>query len=276
MHPEQAEFHLNPSLETPLTSNRIFRFATFQADRGRYQLQRGARNVKLERIPLELLFLLLEHNGQLVSREQMAAQLWGRDSLLDTERGINTAIRKIRRALEDDPRQPQFIGTVVSKGYRFLATLLPDCPDQEENLRIQSTAPLPEVATSDQDGEIRLRSFLIEAAGETPVLTCEVTVGTTALGRLTLAELELPSDVTLPLKPEDGLRLKLHGVRVSLTAKTTQAIQAFSVSVLQSEFGTRVTGSRRSIEDSRGNPSLRDHESGQFLTSQVAQSLDTH
>ena len=98
-----------------------------------------------------------------------------------------------------------------------------------------------------------------------PVLTCEVTVGTTALGRLTLAELELPSNVTLPLKPEDGLRLKLHGVRVSLTAKTTQAIQAFSVSVLQSEFGTRVTDSRRSSEESRGNPSLRDTSPGNSL-----------
>jgi DNA-binding winged helix-turn-helix (wHTH) protein len=238
-------------------------------------LQRGARNVKLERIPLELLFLLLEHDGQLVSREQMAAQLWGDDSLLDTERGINTAIRKIRKALGDDPHQPQFIGTVVGKGYRFLATLLPDNPAQEQSPKIQSGAPLPEDRTSEQNSEIRLRSFLIEAAGEVPVLTCEVTVGTITLGRLALAELELPSDVTLPLKPEDRLLLKLHGVRVSLTTKTTQAIHAFSISVLQSGLRTRVTDPARLSQQPRENPSLTESTSSQFLSPQKSQSMDT-
>ena len=88
----------------------VFRFARFEADRERYQLRSGSRTIKLERIPLELLFLLLEHREKLVSREQIVARLWCDESFMDTERSINTAVRKIRRALGDDPRHPRFVG----------------------------------------------------------------------------------------------------------------------------------------------------------------------
>lgn len=94
----------------------VFRFASFEADRARYQLRSGNRTIKLERIPLELLFLLLEHRGKLVNREEIVARLWCDDSFLDTECSINTAVRKIRKALGDDPRHPRFLETVVGKG----------------------------------------------------------------------------------------------------------------------------------------------------------------
>ena len=77
----------------------VFRFARFEADRARYQLRSGSRTIKLERIPLELLFLLLEHRGELISREQIVARLWSDDSFLDTERSINTAVRKALQVL---------------------------------------------------------------------------------------------------------------------------------------------------------------------------------
>jgi DNA-binding response OmpR family regulator len=75
----------------------IFRFACFEADRARYRLLCRRRAIKLERIPLEILFLLLEHSGRLVLREEIVAKVWGHDIFLDTERSINTAIRKIRK-----------------------------------------------------------------------------------------------------------------------------------------------------------------------------------
>jgi hypothetical protein len=73
------------------------------------------------------------------------------------------------------------------------------------------------------------------------MLTCDVMVGRLALGRLPLSELELPGEVSLPLKPQDRLLLKLHGVRVSLTAKAAQALHAFSISILQSGLRERAT-----------------------------------
>src|SRR5216684_9218929 len=77
--------------------------------------------VKLEKLPMELLLLLLGRRGELVTREVIIARLWGEDVFVDTEQGINTAIRKIRQALRDDPEQPRFLQTVVGKGYRFIA-----------------------------------------------------------------------------------------------------------------------------------------------------------
>src|ERR1700730_14608303 len=99
----------------------IVKFAEFELDGGRYELRRGDRVLKLEKIPMELLALLAESNGRLVSRDEIVEKIWGKDVFLDTEHGINTAIRKIRQALGDDSEQPRFVQTVTGKGYRFIA-----------------------------------------------------------------------------------------------------------------------------------------------------------
>jgi DNA-binding winged helix-turn-helix (wHTH) protein len=97
------------------------RFDQFVLDFGRFQLFRGGRALKLEGLPLQLLMFLVEQQGQLVTREQIADALWGKDVFVDVEQGINTAIRKVRQALGDDSGQPQYLQTVVGRGYRFVA-----------------------------------------------------------------------------------------------------------------------------------------------------------
>jgi len=99
----------------------LFKFADFKLDCSRYELRRGGHPLKLEKIPMELLQLLAESNGRLVSREEIEERLWGKDVFMDAERGINTAIRKIRQVLGDDPDNPRFVQTVQRKGYRFIA-----------------------------------------------------------------------------------------------------------------------------------------------------------
>jgi DNA-binding winged helix-turn-helix (wHTH) protein len=96
------------------------RFSEFELDFGRFQLSRGGQPVRLEGLPLQLLMCLVESQGQLVTRERIADALWGKDVFVDVEQGINTAIRKIRMAIEDDPVQPHHLQTVVGKGYRFV------------------------------------------------------------------------------------------------------------------------------------------------------------
>jgi DNA-binding winged helix-turn-helix (wHTH) protein len=102
-------------------SEKKVRFDDFLLDFGRFQLCRAGRPLKLEGLPLQLLMFLIDKQGQLVTREQIADQLWGKDVFVDVEQGINTAIRKIRRVLEDDSGQPQYLQTVVGRGYRFIA-----------------------------------------------------------------------------------------------------------------------------------------------------------
>lgn len=98
----------------------LLRFEDFELDLRAYQLRRSGRTLKLERIPMEVLHLLVERRGQLVAREEIIERLWGKDVFLDTDNAINTAIRKIRRALGDDPEHPRFVQTVMGKGYRFI------------------------------------------------------------------------------------------------------------------------------------------------------------
>jgi len=99
----------------------LVRFDEFELDLRAYQLRRSGRTLKLERIPMEVLFLLVERRGQLVTREEIIEKLWGKNVFLDTDNAINTAIRKIRQVLKDDPEQPRFIQTVTGRGYRFIA-----------------------------------------------------------------------------------------------------------------------------------------------------------
>jgi DNA-binding winged helix-turn-helix (wHTH) protein len=210
----------------------------------------GSRPIKIERIPLELLFLLLENGGKLVSRTQIVAKLWGGNVFLDSERSINTAVRKIRRALGDDSRHPQFVETVVGQGYRFIAPLVPECQVQNNYLDIRSGTLRQEIDRT-EDNEIRLRSFSVETISATAVLTCEVVVDNLPLGRLPLLELGLPSGVTLPIESKDRLLLKLRGVGIALTAQAAQALHAFSISVLQNGSRPAATETFSPSEEAR-------------------------
>ncbi|MGH8199385.1 MAG: winged helix-turn-helix domain-containing protein [Steroidobacteraceae bacterium] len=94
-------------------------FGPFELDIGGYRLTRAGKPVRLERIPMDLLILVARARGQLVSREEIIQRLWGEAAYVDTENGINTAVRKIRRALGEDAESPEYIETVVGKGYRL-------------------------------------------------------------------------------------------------------------------------------------------------------------
>jgi eukaryotic-like serine/threonine-protein kinase len=113
----------------------------FELDVRAYELRRSGRSLKLEHIPMELLVLLVELRGQLVTREQIIDRIWGKGVFLDTDSSINAAIRKIRHVLRDDPDRPRFVVTVTGKGYRFVAAVedvspppLPPPPDPEARI----------------------------------------------------------------------------------------------------------------------------------------------
>ncbi len=96
-------------------------FEEFELDLESYELRRSGRPVKLERIPMELLILLLENTGKLVRRDVIQQRLWGENVFVETEHSVNTAVNKLRATLRDDPREPRFVQTVVGQGYRFIA-----------------------------------------------------------------------------------------------------------------------------------------------------------
>ena len=99
----------------------LIRFGTFQLDPQAGQLLKNGRVIRLKPQPLRLLELLLGRPGDLVTRDEIKNLLWGTDTFVDFEQGMNTAIRQIREALGDDAEKPVFVETVPKRGYRFIA-----------------------------------------------------------------------------------------------------------------------------------------------------------
>src|SRR5687768_6814002 len=124
----------------PPGSSGTLRFGDFVLDVAGYELRRSGRRVRVERQPMDLLILLVEQRGQLVSRTQIVDALWGKDVFVDVENGVNTAIRKLRQALRDAPDTPTFIETVPGKGYRFIAAV-EAVPDALPSARPPVAAP---------------------------------------------------------------------------------------------------------------------------------------
>ncbi len=140
----------------------VFEFAGFRLDCGRFELQRNGRSVRLERKPMELLILLVSREGQLVTRTEIAEHLWDKEVFVDTEHGINTAVRKIRQVLEDDPEEPRFVQTVTGLGYRFIGPLVKDEAGTEE---VAAGSPAVAASTSPEVESERPR----ELAAQMPV-----------------------------------------------------------------------------------------------------------
>ena len=92
--------------------------SSVELDLRRYELRRGTRVLKLEKIPMELLILLAQNRDRLVGREEIIKQLWGKDVFL-TDRVIYTHINNVRRKIEVDPAHPKLLVGVRGVGYRF-------------------------------------------------------------------------------------------------------------------------------------------------------------
>jgi DNA-binding winged helix-turn-helix (wHTH) protein len=133
----------------------LLKFEVFELDLRLYQVRHAGRTLKLERIPMEVLFLLAERRGQLVTREEIIEKLWGKNVILDTDNAINTAIRKIRLVLKDDPAQPRFVQTVTGKGYRFVGRIseVDGVPAHEPREAEERQVPVPLPQTQGHTGK---------------------------------------------------------------------------------------------------------------------------
>ena len=104
-------------------SMRQVRFGVFELDLEAGVLRRNGRKVKLQEQPFQVLAMLLERPGQVVTREELQQRLWSTDTFVDFDHGLNKAINKIRLALGDSADAPRFVETLARRGYRFIASL---------------------------------------------------------------------------------------------------------------------------------------------------------
>ncbi len=138
-------------LRSDLRPAQRYRFGVFEVDAGTGELRRQGMRVKLNAQPFQVLVMLLERPGQLVTREEISRVLWPEGTFVDFEHGVNSAVNRIREALGDTAGSPRFVETLARRGYRFLAPveqidsgdLLPPALNESE-----SPAPVDPTALS--------------------------------------------------------------------------------------------------------------------------------
>jgi TolB-like protein/DNA-binding winged helix-turn-helix (wHTH) protein/tetratricopeptide (TPR) repeat protein len=101
----------------------VVRFAVFEVDLRSGELRKSGVRIKLQDQPFRLLRILLDHPGDVVTREELQRQIWPSDTFVDFDRGLNNAVKRLREALGDEADTPRYIETLPKRGYRFIGTL---------------------------------------------------------------------------------------------------------------------------------------------------------
>ena len=105
----------------PATNPRTVRFGLFELDLDARELRKSGVRIKLQEQPFQILAMLLERPGAIVTREAMQKNLWPGDTFVDFDLSLNSAVKKLRQALSDDSENPRFVETLYRRGYRFIA-----------------------------------------------------------------------------------------------------------------------------------------------------------
>jgi TolB-like protein/DNA-binding winged helix-turn-helix (wHTH) protein/Flp pilus assembly protein TadD len=115
-------------MNPPASSSRQVRVGLFEIDLASGQLHKNGRKLPLQEQPFRVLAMLLEHPGEVVTRQELQARLWPADTYVGFDEGLNTAIRKLRMAFGDSAGNPRFIETLPRRGYRFIAPVTETAP----------------------------------------------------------------------------------------------------------------------------------------------------
>ncbi|MGB7283230.1 MAG: winged helix-turn-helix domain-containing protein [Candidatus Acidiferrum sp.] len=110
-------------MPTRARASNLLRFDRFEVELRAGELYKAGRKIKLQEQPFQVLAILLERPGEVVTREEMQKRLWPADTFVDFDHSLNTAIKKLRQALGDDKKKPRYVETLPKRGYRFLGTV---------------------------------------------------------------------------------------------------------------------------------------------------------
>jgi cholera toxin transcriptional activator len=136
-----------PQKNVPQKNTRVTRFGLFELDLSAGELRKGGVKLRLQGQPFQVLAVLLERAGDVVTREELQQKLWPSDTFVDFDHSLNTAINKVREALGDSASSPRYVETLARRGYRFIAPVqVPDSADASRE------APSPHLAAANGEG----------------------------------------------------------------------------------------------------------------------------
>src|SRR5579872_2196900 len=159
-----AKLHRGTKVDSCSQAPKNVRFGLFEADFAAGELRKHGRTVKLQEQPFQVLALLIQRAGQVVSREELQKALWPANTFVEFDQAVNTAVRKIRQALGDSAENPRFIETLPRKGYRFIA------PVATLETTIPSETAIPSAGTA-QSRSVRRSAHWLLALSLLAVIT---------------------------------------------------------------------------------------------------------
>ena len=165
----------------PTTNRRIIQFALFELDLDARELRKSGVKIKLQEQPFQILAMLLERPGEIVTREELQKRLWPQDTFVDFDLSLNGAVKKLRQALGDDSANPRFIETLYRRGYRFIGqsngvATIPELVSVSSNTSSENVEREFPSAKSSIKGDESRRSQLRYVVGITLMVVWGVTV----------------------------------------------------------------------------------------------------
>ena len=149
---------MSDSVQNP----RVLRFGAFEVDAREGELRKSGLRIKLQDQPFQVLVMLLERPGEMVTREELQRRLWPADTFVDFDHSLNSAIKKLREALGDQAENPRFIETLHRRGYRFIASV-EDLDPTGTQAEAKSAKPSPEAARESARRAVRRRAKIVGA-----------------------------------------------------------------------------------------------------------------
>jgi len=244
-------------------SRRVIRFGTFEVDLKAGELRRQGLKIRLQEQPFQVLALLLECPGEVVTREELNQKLWPSDTFVGFDEGLNTAINKLRHALDDSAQSPRFIETLPRRGYRFIAPVH-EASDQSSRdsagpdsdlaaLDKKATAPTAEpIAEAVSAGVTRRRRTLWIAAAIAVALVAAVGLDVGGL-RHRLVERPAPAPIqslaVLPLENLSGDASQEYLADGITDELTTHLAQIRALRVISRTSAMRYKGAKKSLPE---------------------------
>jgi cholera toxin transcriptional activator len=143
-------------MPVPQSNSRLVRFGVFELDLAAGELRKSGVKLRLQEQPFQVLAVLLERAGEVVTREELRQKLWPSDTFVDFDHSVNTAINKVREALGDSASSPRYVETMARRGYRFIAPVQSEVAAEGAS----SAAGRPSVSVAHPSSDVARESVL--------------------------------------------------------------------------------------------------------------------
>jgi TolB-like protein/DNA-binding winged helix-turn-helix (wHTH) protein/Tfp pilus assembly protein PilF len=248
-------------MNSPRASQGKARFGSFEMDLRAGELRKHGVRIRLQAQPFQILGMLLERPGEVVTREELRQALWPGDTFVDFDHGLNNAINRLREALGDSAESPRFLETLPRRGYRFIAAVEAVLSSSPSNSAAQVVDSAPPTLASDKvaalpvessKASLRARLWIAASTGAAALLVLLVSLNTWGLRQRLLgatATRRIQSIVVLPLENLSGDPSQEYFADGMTDELITQLAQIGGLRVISRTTAMQYKGTRKSVPE---------------------------